>query len=82
MHAMVRILCMHAGNGYVAVGARDGKIRLYPGAKMDRAASTSIPGLGAPITAIDVTFDGESLCDGVIRCVLCGRARHEVYTTG
>lgn len=48
-----------SGSGFVAVGSRDGKIRLYPGAKMDRAAMTSIPGLGAPITAIDVTYDGE-----------------------
>ena len=44
------------GRGNVVVGAQDGTIRLFPPA-LTRAL-TSVPGMGAPITAIDVTFDG------------------------
>lgn len=47
-----------SGDGYRAVGSRDGKIRLY-NSKVEQIAKTSIPGLGAPITDIDVTFDGK-----------------------
>lgn len=46
-----------SGDGYVAVGATDGKLRLY-GNKQLTKANTAIPGLGSPITAVDVTFDG------------------------
>lgn len=45
------------GQGYRAVGSRDGKIRLYND-KVEQIAKTSIPGLGAPIDHIDVTYDG------------------------
>ena len=37
---------------------QDGKIRLYSSKSLTRA-NTSIPGLGSPITAIDVTYDGK-----------------------
>ncbi|KAG2451790.1 hypothetical protein HYH02_003568 [Chlamydomonas schloesseri] len=47
-----------SGDGFVAVGAKDGRIRLY-NSKTLTQAKTSIPGLGAPITAIDVTYDGK-----------------------
>ncbi|KXZ52553.1 hypothetical protein GPECTOR_9g597 [Gonium pectorale] len=47
-----------SGDGFVAVGSRDGRIRLY-NSKTLTQAKTSIPGLGAPITAIDVTYDGK-----------------------
>ncbi|KAL6753084.1 VID27 cytoplasmic protein-domain-containing protein [Haematococcus lacustris] len=47
-----------SGDGFVAVGSKDGKVRLYDGKKMTQA-KTAIPGLGAPITAIDVTHDGK-----------------------
>ncbi len=38
--------------------SQDGKIRLYSDKSLSRA-STAIPGLGAPITAVDVTYDGK-----------------------
>ncbi|KDD74222.1 VID27 cytoplasmic protein, partial [Helicosporidium sp. ATCC 50920] len=47
-----------SADGYVAVGARDGRVRLYSERTLTQAR-TSIPGLGAPITGIDVTFDGQ-----------------------
>jgi WD40 repeat protein len=47
-----------SGEGYVAVGSQDGKIRLYSNKTLTRA-NTAIPGLGAPITSIDVTYDGK-----------------------
>ncbi|WPT10914.1 Protein CYPRO4 [Picochlorum sp. SENEW3] len=46
-----------SGQGYRAVGSKDGKIRLYND-KVEQIAKTSIPGLGAPIDFIDVTYDG------------------------
>eukprot|EP00798_Chlamydomonas_sp_ICE-L_P024533 gene24531-10138_t len=47
-----------SGDGYVAVGSKDGKVRLYSNKSLSKA-QTAIPGLGAPITAIDVTYDGK-----------------------
>ncbi|GFR50260.1 hypothetical protein Agub_g12446 [Astrephomene gubernaculifera] len=47
-----------SGDGFVALGSRDGRIRLY-NSKTLTQAKTSIPGLGAPITSIDVTYDGK-----------------------
>jgi WD40 repeat protein len=46
-----------SGDGYVVVGSKDGRIRLYNGSTLTQA-KTSIPGLGKPITAVDVTYDG------------------------
>ncbi|KAK9818259.1 hypothetical protein WJX72_009697 [[Myrmecia] bisecta] len=46
-----------SGDGYVVIGSEDGQIRLYSEKSLTRA-NTAIPGLGAPITAVDVTFDG------------------------
>jgi WD40 repeat protein len=51
-----------SGDGYIAVGSNDGRIRLYGSKKgMEdyefKQASTSVPGLGLPITSIDVSFD-------------------------
>eukprot|EP00878_Enallax_costatus_P015951 GHUV01016724.1.p1 GENE.GHUV01016724.1~~GHUV01016724.1.p1 ORF type:complete len:351 (+),score=96.47 GHUV01016724.1:865-1917(+) len=46
-----------SGAGNVVVGGKDGKIRLYSSKTLTQA-KTSIPGLGKPITAIDVTYDG------------------------
>ena len=46
-----------SGDGYGVVGADDGKVRLYSEKTLTQA-KTSIPGMGAPITAVDVTFDG------------------------
>ncbi len=37
---------------------QDGKVRMYSTKTLQRA-NTSVPGLGAPITAIDVTYDGK-----------------------
>mmetsp|Transcript_1482 Transcript_1482/g.3251 ORF Transcript_1482/g.3251 Transcript_1482/m.3251 type:complete len:563 (-) Transcript_1482:307-1995(-) len=47
-----------SGDGYVVVGSQDGKVRLFSSKSLNRA-TTSIPGLGAPITSVDVTFDGK-----------------------
>lgn len=54
------IPCCHVSfHHYVCVcvctRAQDGKIRLYNNSSLTRA-NTAIPGLGAPITAIDVTY--------------------------
>eukprot|EP00897_Mesotaenium_endlicherianum_P009255 jgi/Mesen1/8358/ME000463S07795 len=46
-----------AGDGSIAVGSRDGKVRLYSSSSM-RMAKTAFPGLGSPITHISVTYDG------------------------
>lgn len=46
------------GDGCVAVGSKDGKMRLYGTTSM-RMAKTAFPGLGSPITHIDVTYDGK-----------------------
>ncbi|XP_020109459.1 protein CYPRO4-like [Ananas comosus] len=46
------------GDGSIVVGSLDGKIRLYSKNSM-RMAKTAFPGLGSPITHVDVTFDGK-----------------------
>ncbi|TYJ44224.1 hypothetical protein E1A91_A03G208200v1 [Gossypium mustelinum] len=46
------------GAGSIVVGSLDGKIRLYSKASM-RQAKTAFPGLGSPITDVDVTYDGK-----------------------
>ncbi|KAF8410057.1 hypothetical protein HHK36_002579 [Tetracentron sinense] len=46
------------GDGSIVVGSLDGKIRLYSKSSM-RQAKTAFPGLGSPITHVDVTFDGK-----------------------
>ncbi|KAI3429615.1 hypothetical protein D9Q98_005701 [Chlorella vulgaris] len=57
--AGVKFSCMAtSGDGYVVVGADDGKVRLYSEKTLTQA-KTSIPGMGLPITAVDVTFDGK-----------------------
>lgn len=40
------------------IGSDDGQIRLYGNKTLTRA-NTAIPGLGGPITAVDVTYDGK-----------------------
>lgn len=46
------------GDGSIVVGSLDGKIRLYSSNSM-RQAKTAFPGLGSPITHVDVTYDGK-----------------------
>lgn len=46
------------GDGCIVVGSKDGKVRLY-GTNSMRMAKTAFPGLGSPITHVDVTFDGK-----------------------
>ncbi|KAL6635264.1 hypothetical protein ACP70R_027935 [Stipagrostis hirtigluma subsp. patula] len=46
------------GDGSIVVGSVDGKIRLYSKSSM-RMAKTVFPGLGSPITHVDVTYDGK-----------------------
>ena len=57
------------GDGCVAVGSDDGKIRLYSDTSM-RQAKTSFPGLGSPITAIDVTHDGKWILATTDTCLV------------
>ncbi|KAA8536197.1 hypothetical protein F0562_028675 [Nyssa sinensis] len=47
-----------AGDGSIVVGSLDGKIRLYSKTSM-RQAKTAFPGLGSPVTHVDVTYDGK-----------------------
>lgn len=47
-----------SGDGHVVVGSDDGKIRLFSSSTLTMA-KTSIPGLGAPITAVDVSYDSK-----------------------
>lgn len=42
----------------MVVGSDDGKIRLFSSSTLTMA-KTSIPGLGAPITAVDVAYDSK-----------------------
>ncbi|KAG2306232.1 hypothetical protein Bca4012_084734 [Brassica carinata] len=46
------------GDGSIVVGSRDGKIRLYSKTSM-RMAKTAFPGLGSPVTHVDVSYDGK-----------------------
>ncbi|RLM79996.1 hypothetical protein C2845_PM12G29360 [Panicum miliaceum] len=46
------------GDGSIVVGSVDGKIRLYSKSSM-RMAKTAFPGLGFPITHVDVAYDGK-----------------------
>ncbi|GAB2223088.1 hypothetical protein Droror1_Dr00017225 [Drosera rotundifolia] len=46
------------GDGSIVVGSVDGKITLYSSISM-REAKTAFPGLGSPITHVDVTYDGK-----------------------
>ena len=46
-----------AGDGSCVVGSADGQVRLFSDRSLSRAA-TSLPGLGAAVTSVDVTFDG------------------------
>ena len=46
-----------SGAGCVVVGSADGALRLFSDRSLTRA-STALPGLGAPVTAVDVTYDG------------------------
>ncbi|CAN7032437.1 hypothetical protein IGI04_031332 [Brassica rapa subsp. trilocularis] len=46
------------GDGSIVVGSLDGKIRLYSSNTM-RQAKTAFPGLGAPVTHVDATYDGK-----------------------
>ena len=57
------------GDGCIAVGSEDGRIRLYSDKSM-RQAKTSFPGLGAPITSIDVTHDGRWILATTDTCLV------------
>ena len=57
------------GDGCIAVGSEDGKIRLYGDSSM-RQAKTSFPGLGSPITHIDVTYDGKWILATTSTCLV------------
>ena len=42
----------------MVVGSDDGKVRLYSSTTLTMA-KTAIPGLGTPITGVDVSYDGK-----------------------
>ncbi|KAK3248055.1 hypothetical protein CYMTET_42467 [Cymbomonas tetramitiformis] len=73
------------GDGMIAVGGVDGRIRLYSDQVLSRA-KTSFPGLGSTITDIDVTFDGKwvlATCDAYILLVSTAfRNKNGSLTTG
>lgn len=48
-----------AGDGSVAVGSADGRIRLYNDNQKLTRASTALTPIGVPITALDITHDGQ-----------------------
>ena len=53
-----RFSCLATSSaGCVVVGSADGALRLFSDRSLTRA-STALPGLGAPVTAVDVTYDG------------------------
>ena len=55
-----KFTCMaSSGDGSVAVGSEDGKVRLYSNKLTLTRASTAFPSLGPAITALDVSFDGK-----------------------
>lgn len=54
----LNVIGRFAGDGYVVIGSEDGQLRLYSDRSLSRA-NTAVPGLGAPITSVDVTFDGK-----------------------
>ena len=62
---------MHGDHGRRVRRGRidDGKIRLYSDTSM-RQAKTSFPGLGSPITAIDVTHDGKWILATTDTCLV------------
>ena len=67
------------GDGHVAVGDKDGVVRLFTDKTLTRA-KTTFPGFGAPVTHIDVSYDGHwvlATCDGyvLVICTLCKDAR-------
>ena len=63
--ARTNFTCMAtSGDGFVAVGSQDGKIRLFGSNKAMEdygfaRACTAVPGLGLPIMSIDVSFDAK-----------------------
>lgn len=59
------------GGGDVVVGGADGRVRLYSDSVL-RQAKTSFPGIGSPITHVDVTYDGKfvlATTDGYIMVI-------------
>lgn len=70
----VGFTCMATtGEGQVAVGDRDGAVRLF--ADESKSAKTKFPGFGAPITAIDVTYDGSWILATTDDCLMLFYAR-------
>ncbi|XP_050365063.1 protein CYPRO4 [Argentina anserina] len=57
------------GDGSIVVGSLDGKIRLYSINSM-RQAKTAFPGLGFPITHVDVTYDGKWILGTTDTCLI------------
>ena len=66
------------GDGCIAVGSEDGKIRLYGDSSM-RQAKTSFPGLGSPITHIDVTYDGKWILATTSTCLRAAAHRDQGF---
>lgn len=65
-----------SGDGFVVVGSQDGQIRLYSSKSLTRA-NTSIPGMGAPITSVDVTYDGKWIVATTAHYLMVVKATYE-----
>ena len=63
----------------MVVGAEDGQIRLYSERTLTRA-NTAIPGLGAPITAVDVTYDGKWVLATTDAYIMVVKTTYKVLT--
>ena len=77
-----RFSCLaSSGAGCVAVGSADGQLRLFSDKTLTRA-STALPGLGAPVTAVDVTFDGRWVLATTDRYLMVVKAAYTPPTGG
>eukprot|EP01083_Nonionella_stella_P085469 237035_1 len=58
-----------SGSGQVAIGSKTGEIRMYT--NVGKRAKTLLPGLGDPITYVDVTSDGSWILCTTDQYLLC-----------
>ena len=57
---------------------QDGQIRMYSSKSLTKA-STSVPGLGAPITSVDVTYDGKWVVATTDQYLMVVKVRDNVW---
>ena len=72
-----------SGDGYIAVGSKDGHVRLY-GSRTDMAsyefnnALVAGPGLGRAVTSVDITFDGAYVLATTDKYLMVVQAKFQV----